>query len=120
MTPRRLSTATAALAAAASLAATAAGAVAVAQTAQPSGDVAATAATATSASQVEEHVFSGSSTSKDAFEAWFAGGEFVKPTAETRDLTELRVNEYETAHAGDTIYKDELGHFWIKQHAVVK
>ncbi|WPF65294.1 MULTISPECIES: hypothetical protein [unclassified Corynebacterium] len=68
----------------------------------------------------EEHLFSGSSTSVAAFENWFAGGEFVQPEYETRDLRSLKVNEHETAEAGDTVYKDDQGRFWVKQDAVVK
>ncbi|KQB85370.1 hypothetical protein [Corynebacterium oculi] len=68
----------------------------------------------------EEHLFSGSSTSVAAFEKWFAGEDFVKPEFETLDLRSLKVNEYETAEAGDTVYKDDQGRFWVKQDAVVK
>lgn len=68
----------------------------------------------------EEHVFSGSSTAVAAFEDWFAGGEFVQPEIETRDLNVLTVNEDETAEAGDTVYKDDQGRFWVKKSAVVQ
>lgn len=71
-------------------------------------------------SHFEEHQFSGSSTAAEAFKVWFEGGEFVEPAFQTYDLTQLRVNEYETAHAGDVIYKDDQGRFWIKQDAVVR
>lgn len=66
------------------------------------------------AQKYEEHRFSGSSTSADAFQAWFDGGEFVEPTVETLDLRELQVNDTQVAHAGDIIYKDEDGNFWVK------
>lgn len=65
----------------------------------------------------EEHTFTGSSTSAAAFQEWFAGEEFVRPTIETRDLTELKVNEFQTAQAGDVIYKDDSGEFWIQEPA---
>ena len=68
----------------------------------------------------EEHRFSGSSTAAAAFQEWFNGGEFKEPFQQTLDLTELRVNEFETAQAGDVIYKDDQGRFWIKKSAVVK
>ncbi|KQB86340.1 hypothetical protein [Corynebacterium lowii] len=68
----------------------------------------------------EQHRFSGSSTSAEAFQKWFDGEEFVEPSVETRDLTELKVNEFETAEAGDVIYKDDQGRFWIIQEAVIK
>ena len=66
------------------------------------------------APQYEEHQFSGSSTSAQAFQVWFDGGEFVQPTAETRDLRQLRVNDTQVAEAGDVIYKDENGDFWVQ------
>ena len=66
------------------------------------------------AHQYEEHEFTGSSTSADAFRAWFGGKKFVKPYIETMDLVELEVNDTQTAQAGDIIYKDEDGNFWIK------
>lgn len=68
---------------------------------------------ATCKAAVESHVFSGSSTAVDAFEAWFAGGEFVAPTLETRDLNVLRVNGHEKAVPGDVISKDAQGHFFV-------
>lgn len=71
-------------------------------------------------SHFEEHRFSGSTTSAEALLAWINGGEYVQPTAETRDLTEFQVNPWETARAGDVIFKDDQGNFWIKQHAVRK
>lgn len=75
------------------------------------------AATNDPAPRYEEHRFSGSFTSARAFQAWFDGGEFVQPEIETMDLRELKVNETQVAHAGDIIYKDENGHFWIKPQA---
>lgn len=66
------------------------------------------------AQKYEEHRFSGSSTSVDAFQAWFDGEEFVEPVVETLDLRELQVNDTQVAHAGDIIYKDEDGKFWVK------
>ncbi|MBK4156054.1 hypothetical protein GWO69_00770 [Corynebacterium macginleyi] len=68
----------------------------------------------------EEHRFTGSPTSAAAFHEWFAGGEFVRPTVETRDITELKVNDFETARAGDVVYKNDSGEFWIKKHATIK
>ena len=59
------------------------------------------------APQYEEHQFSGSSTSAQAFQV-------VQPTAETRDLRQLRVNDTQVAEAGDVIYKDENGDFRVK------
>lgn len=67
-----------------------------------------------STQKYEEHRFSGSSTSVDAFQAWFEGGKFVEPAVETLDIRELQVNETQVAHAGDIIYKDEDGNFWVK------
>lgn len=69
------------------------------------------------APSVEEHRFSGSSTSARAFQIWFDGGEFVQPTIETMDLRHLRVNDTQVARAGDVIYKDADGNFWIKEGA---
>ncbi|MCH6195892.1 hypothetical protein MHT86_00010 [Corynebacterium mastitidis] len=81
--------------------------------------VASAASAEESAAGYEEHLFTGSSTSVAAFQEWFAGGEFVQPEIETRDLRELEVNEFETAESGDTIYKDDQGRFWIKQDAII-
>ena len=67
-----------------------------------------------STQKYEEHRFSGSSSSVDAFQAWFDGGDFVEPTVETLDLRELKVNDTQVAHAGDIIDKDEDGNFWVK------
>ena len=101
--------------------ATVAGPIAAAETANAAPSATESAEnTEVQAPVFEEHQFSGSTTEAEAFKVWFEGGEFVEPEAQTRDLTELRVNEYETAHAGDTIYKDDQGRFWIKQNAVVR
>lgn len=62
----------------------------------------------------EEHRFSGSSTSADAFKVWFNGGVYIEPIVETLDLVDLQVNETQVAYAGDIIYKDENGSFWVK------
>ncbi|MBC6806648.1 hypothetical protein CRD17_05420 [Corynebacterium sp. LK30] len=62
----------------------------------------------------EQHRFSGSSTSADAFQVWFDGGVYVEPIVETLDLVELQVNDTQVAQAGDIIYKDEDGNFWVK------
>lgn len=84
-------------------------------------DTAATTATSEAVTPLfEEHRFTGSSTSAAAFEQWFKGEPFVAPKHETRDLRELRVNAFEVAHAGDVIYKDDQGRFWIKKKAVIK
>lgn len=66
------------------------------------------------AHKYEEHRFSGSSTSADAFKIWFNGGVYIEPIVETLDLVELQVNDTQVAHAGDIIYKDENGNFWVK------
>lgn len=66
------------------------------------------------AASVEEHTFSGSSTSVAVFEAWFAGGDFVQPELETMDLRHLHVNETQTAEPGDVVFKDANGNFWVK------
>ncbi|MBC3185354.1 hypothetical protein H7347_01970 [Corynebacterium sp. zg-331] len=84
------------------------------------GSAAVAASAGESPAGYEEHQFSGSSTSVAAFENWFAGGEFVKPEEETRDLRQLKVNEYETAQSGDIVYKDDQGRFWVKKDAVVQ
>ncbi|KAA0881446.1 hypothetical protein JY506_07000 [Corynebacterium amycolatum] len=62
----------------------------------------------------EAHRFSGSSTSADAFKVWFNGGVYIEPIVETLDLVDLQVNETQVAYAGDIIYKDENGNFWVK------
>lgn len=62
-------------------------------------------AASTHAAKAETHVFSGSSTSAAAFQDWFNGGEFKKPTIETRDLTTLTLPNGQVAEAGDTIAK---------------
>ncbi|MDK7238171.1 hypothetical protein QP460_000445 [Corynebacterium amycolatum] len=62
----------------------------------------------------EAHRFSGSSTSADAFKVWFNGGVYIEPIVETLDLVDLQVNETQVAYAGDIIYKDENGSFWVK------
>ena len=62
----------------------------------------------------EEHRFSGSSTSADAFKVWFNGGVYIEPIVETLDLVDLQVNETQVAYAGDIIYTDENGNFWVK------
>lgn len=66
------------------------------------------------AASVEEHTFTGSSTSVAVFEAWFAGGEFIQPELETMDLRHLKVNETQTAEPGDVVFKDINGNFWVK------
>lgn len=63
---------------------------------------------------VEEHTFSGSSTSVAVFEEWFAGGDFVQPEIETLDLRHLKVNDTQIAKAGDVIFKDANGNFWVR------
>ncbi len=68
---------------------------------------------ATCPAAVESHVFSGSSTAVDAFQAWFAGGQFVAPTIETRDLNIFPVNGHQKAVPGDVISKDAHGHFFV-------
>ena len=62
----------------------------------------------------EAHRFSGSSTSADAFKVWFNGGVYIEPIVETLDVVDLQVNETQIAYAGDIIYKDENGNFWVK------
>lgn len=62
----------------------------------------------------EAHRFSGSSTSADAFKVWFNGGVYIEPIVETLDVVDLQVNETQVAYAGDIIYKDENGNFWVK------
>lgn len=66
------------------------------------------------ATAVEEHQFTGSSTSVAAFQAWFAGEDFVKPNIETRDLRTLDLPNGEEAQAGDVIVKGTDGEFFIK------
>ena len=49
-----------------------------------------------------------------AFKVWFNGGVYIEPIVETLDLVDLQVNETQVAYAGDIIYKDENGNFWVK------
>lgn len=72
------------------------------------------------AETVEEHLFNGSSTSAQAFEDWFAGGEFVEPEVPTLDLRRLKVNEFQTAEPGEVIYKDDQGRFWVNRDTAIK
>lgn len=74
----------------------------------------------TGPSGFEEHLFNGSSTSAQAFENWFAGGEFVEPEVQTMDLRHLKVNEFQTAEPGEVIYKDDQGRFWVKRDTAIK
>ncbi len=74
----------------------------------------ATSCSCDAADFVEEHTFTGSSTSVAVFEEWFAGGDFVQPEIETLDIRHLKVNETQTAEAGDIVVKDANGNFWVK------
>ncbi|KQB86898.1 hypothetical protein [Corynebacterium lowii] len=62
----------------------------------------------------EAHRYSGSSTSSEAFQKWFAGEEFVAPDGETKDLRPLVLPNGQVAHGGDVIVKGENGEFFIK------
>lgn len=62
-------------------------------------------AAASDAAATETHIFTGSSTSVAAFEAWFNGSEFVKPEIETRDLRTLVLPNGQEAEAGAEISK---------------
>ena len=54
---------------------------------------------------VESHVHSGSSTSEAALKQWIEGGDYVKPTFETRDNVQFQLPDGETVSAGDTVAK---------------
>ncbi|MEJ4099271.1 hypothetical protein V5S96_02695 [Corynebacterium mastitidis] len=61
----------------------------------------------------EAHPYSGSSTSAEAFEQWFAGEDFVAPIGETKDYRPLTLPNGQVAHGGDLIVKDANGEFSI-------
>ncbi|MEJ4112891.1 hypothetical protein ACGE24_07890 [Corynebacterium kroppenstedtii] len=63
---------------------------------------------------IEEHVHSGSSTSKRALEEWMSGGVYVKPTRETFDYIECQLPDGSTVRGGDTVAKTSNGTFFVK------